>query len=66
MQSFAKVKPSRNDQITLSFTYVGKSCLNHEFQTWQICLYTLFAKIKFLQKFPNFQYLVVTLKQFTG
>ena len=56
MRSFAKRKPPRNDEITLSFTVIGKSCLSRENLTPQICLLTLFAKIKFSRKFPNLQY----------
>ena len=54
MQSFVKIKHSRNDEITLSFTDVCKSGPGREFLTSQICLLTLFAKIRFSQKFPNF------------
>ena len=46
---------SRNCEMTMSFTDVGKSYPCHEFLTWQISLLTLFAKIKLLQKFPNLQ-----------
>ena len=56
MGSFVKIKPSPNCNITLSFTDVGKSCHSRKFLTSQICLLTLFAKIKFLTKFPNLQY----------
>ena len=38
MQSFVKIKPSRNGEITLMFTDVGKSCPCGEFLMWQICL----------------------------
>ena len=55
MQSFAKIKPSRNSKITLSFTDKGKSCLSREVLTSQICLVTLLAKIKFSRTFPNLQ-----------
>ena len=51
MQSFVKIKSSRNGEITLSFT--SKSCLSRELLTSQICLLTLFLKIKFSRKFPN-------------
>ena len=51
MRSFVKIKPSRIGNI-------GKSCPVHEFFTSQICLLTLFAKIKLSQKFPNTQYLL--------
>ena len=37
MWSFAKIKPSRNGENSLSFTDVGKSCQSREFCTWQIC-----------------------------
>ena len=30
MRSFAKIKPSRNDEITLPLTDVGKSCTSHD------------------------------------
>ena len=59
IRSFVKISPSRNCDITLSFTNGGKSCPNREFLTSQICLLTLFAKIKFLRKFPNLQYLAL-------
>ena len=56
MRSFVKTKSSQNGEITLSFTDIGISCLSREFLTSQICLLTLFAKIKFSRKFPNLQY----------
>ena len=31
MRSFVKLKPSRNDKITLSFIDIRKSCLSREF-----------------------------------
>ena len=40
-----KIKSSRNGEITLSFTDIGKSCPSSEFLTLQICLLTLLAKI---------------------
>ena len=52
MRSFSKIKPSRH---TLSVTDVGKSCQSREFLTWQICLLTLFVKIKSSRKFLNLQ-----------
>ena len=45
MQSFVKIKPSRNGKITISFIDIGKSCLSHEFFTSPICLLVLFSKI---------------------
>ena len=54
-RSFVKIKPSQNAKITLSFTDVDKSCPSHEFLTWQICLLTFFAEIKFSRKFPILQ-----------
>ena len=50
---FVKIRPSRNGEITLSFTYKDKSCIS---LTSQICLLRPFAKIKFSRKFPNLQY----------
>ena len=35
---FAKIKPLRNSEITLSFTGVGKSCRSRECLASQICL----------------------------
>ena len=40
----------------MSFTDKGKSCPVHDFFTSQMCLLTLFAKIKFSRKFPNLQF----------
>ena len=51
-----KIKSSRNGEITLSFTDIGKSCPSRKFLASQICLLTLFAKIKFSRKFPDLQY----------
>ena len=49
---FSQIEPSRNHEITLPFTDV---CKNHVpyaiFLNSQITLLTLFAKIKFSQKF---------------
>ena len=59
MRSFVKIKPSRDDKITLSFIGIGKSCLNREVFTSLICLLMLFAKIKLSRKFPNLQYFPV-------
>ena len=42
-------------EITLSLTDIGKSYPSGEFLTPQICLLTLFTKIKFSRKFPNLQ-----------
>ena len=38
------------------FNNIGKSYPSRKFQTLQICLLTLFAKIKFSRKFPDLQY----------
>ena len=56
MRSFAKIKPSRNSEITMLFTDVGKSCSSHNLLTKQTSLLTLFAKIKFSQNVLNLQY----------
>ena len=36
MQSFVKIKPSQNGEITLLFTDIGKSCPSCNFLMWQI------------------------------
>ena len=51
MLSFVEIKPSQNEEITLSFTEVDTSYPSCEFLTSQICLLTHFAKIKFSRKF---------------
>ena len=56
MRSFVKMKPSRNDKITLSFIDIGKSNLSRKFFTSLICILMLFAKINFSRKFLNVQY----------
>ena len=53
---FRENKPSRNGEITMSFTNIGKSCPTCEFISSQICLLMLFAKIKCSRKFPDLQY----------
>ena len=55
MQGFLKIQPSRSSVITLWATDVGKSCPCH--RLCQICILTIFAKIKFSRKFPNLQYM---------
>ena len=58
MRNFVKTKSSLNREITLSFIDLGIPCSSHEFQTSQICLFTLFANFKnLLRKFSNLQYL---------
>ena len=56
MRSFVKIESSRNGEITQSFSDIGTSCPSREVLTPQICLLTLFAKIKFSRKFPDLQY----------
>ena len=56
MRSFVKIKSPQIGEITLSFTDLSKSRPCREFLTSQICVLTLFAKIKFSQKFQNLQY----------
>ena len=59
MRSFVKIKSSRNGEIILSFTDIG-TFVHHAavaIFTSQICLLTLFAKVKFSRKFPNLQYM---------
>ena len=55
MRSFVKIKSSRIGEITKPFTDIGKSRPSCEFFTSQICVLTLFAKIKCLREFPNLQ-----------
>ena len=57
-RNFVKIKPSRNGEITLSFTDIGKSCPSRILLTRKYDL-TPFAKIKFSRKFPNLQYWIV-------
>ena len=40
---------------SLPFPGVGESCSSPEFMASQICILTLYAKIKFSQKFSNLQ-----------
>ena len=50
MRRFMKIRPPRNAEITLSFIDIGQSWPSGEFLT----SLTLFVKIKFSRKFPNF------------
>ena len=52
-----KINPSQNGEITFEFIDVGKSCPSCEFLTWQICILTLSAKLKFSRNFSNLSYL---------
>ena len=61
MRSFVKIQSSRNGEITLSLTDIGKSCPSHDFLTSQICVLTLFAKIKLSRTFLNLQYSLAQL-----
>ena len=54
-----KIKSSRNAEITLSFTVIGKSCPSRHFLASQICILMLSVKIKLSRKFPDLQYDVV-------
>ena len=55
-----EIKTLRDGEISWSLTNVGKSCPCCEFLSYQICLLTLFANIKFLGKVLNLQYLNMT------
>ena len=48
---------SQIGEITMSYTDIGKSYPSRELLTSQICLLTLFVKIKFSIKVPNLQYI---------
>ena len=61
-RNFAYAKLGENkilQRITLPFTNIGKSCPSGNFLSSQICLKSLFAKIKLSRKFPDLQYLSV-------
>ena len=58
-----KIRESRNGEITLSFTDIGKSCPSCYFLTFQICFLTLFGIIKFLRKFTNLQLYLISMHQ---
>ena len=58
MRSFVKIKSLRNGEITLSTTHKCKPYPSREMFRSQVCLLTLFAKIKFSRKFPDLQYLM--------
>ena len=45
MRSFVKIKSSRNGEINLSTTDMGKSYPSSEIFGSQVCLLTLFTKI---------------------
>ena len=47
MRSSMKIKLLQNEEITVMFTDVGKSCPSREFLIWRMHLLMLFAKIKF-------------------
>ena len=55
MRSFVKIKSSKIDEITLSFSDIGKSRPCREYLKLQICVLMLFAEINFSRKFPNLQ-----------
>ena len=54
-----KIKSSRNGEITMSTTDIGKSYPSREIFRSLVCLLTLFAKIKFSRKFLDLQYLML-------
>ena len=59
MRSFVKIESSRNDENTMSTTDIGKSYHSREIVRSQVCLLTLFTKIKFSRKFPDLQYFII-------
>ena len=61
MRSFVKIKAPGNSEITLLFSDIGKPCPSREFLMLHVYLLTLFAKIKFPQKFLNLQLLAYTV-----
>ena len=46
MRSIVKIKSPQNCRIALLFNDMGKSCPCHKFVASQICLLTLFGKIR--------------------
>ena len=58
-----KTKSTRNGEITLSFTDIGKSCPGRKFLTSQICLLSLFVKIKFSRKISGLTVLYSPFKR---
>ena len=61
MQSFAKLKLSRNGKITLSFTDIRNiSCTSREVLTSKICLLMLFAKTKIIATVSEFTVHAIT------
>ena len=61
MRSFLKIKSSRIGALTLLFTNKGKSCPVRNFFTYQMCLLTLFAKIKYREKISEFTVFVIPI-----
>ena len=53
---FVKIKSSRNGKITLSFIYLGKPWPSREILMSQLCLLTVFTKVKVSRKFPDLRY----------
>ena len=58
MRSFVKIKSSRNGEITLSSTDICKSYHSGDIFRSQVCLLTLFAKMKLSRKFTDLQCIV--------
>ena len=54
MRSFVKIKSSQNGKITLLATDIGQSYPSREIFWSQVCLLTLFTKIKFSRKISGF------------
>ena len=59
MRIFVKISTSLNVDMSLSLTAVVYSCSSRDFETWQICLLTQFAKNKVLTKISGFTVLVL-------
>ena len=65
--SFVKITSSENGEITLSFTDIEKSCPSWEYLASQIiCLFTLFAKIKFHENFRIYSNQANVIKAFNS
>ena len=50
-RSFVKIKTLRNEEITLQFTDVGKSCPSHKFLMSQSCMLMLFLNFNAISEF---------------
>ena len=62
IREVSRKKNPRKMAKSLSFTDIGTPCPSREFLMQQICLLSLFAKIKFSQKVPDLQYTSIPIR----